>query len=79
MNFLDMLDKYNQRVSFNIFALNGYIVFFIFIYWNFLVEPDYSYVAFCLFLMLLLFQYFLLHLLFIALKLLHNTNYHLVF
>ena len=24
MNFLDKLSKYNQRISFNIFALNGY-------------------------------------------------------
>ena len=45
MNLLDKLSKYNQRISFNIFALNGYFIFLIFIYWNFLIEPDYSYVA----------------------------------
>ena len=45
MNLLDKLSKYNQRISFNIFALNGYSIFLIFIYWNFLIEPDYSYVA----------------------------------
>lgn len=45
MNLLDKLSKYNQRISFNIFALNGYFIFLIFIYWNFLIEPDYSSVA----------------------------------
>ena len=45
MNLLDKLSRYNQRISFNIFALNGYFIFLIFIYWNFLIEPDYSYVA----------------------------------
>lgn len=45
MKFLDKLYKYSQRISFNIFAFNGYIIFFIFVYWNFLVEPDYSYVS----------------------------------
>ena len=45
MNLLDKLNKYNQKISFNIFALNGYFIFLIFIYWNFLIEPDYSYVA----------------------------------
>ena len=45
MNLLDRLNKYNQKISFNIFALNGYVIFLIFIYWNFVIEPDYSYVA----------------------------------
>ena len=45
MNFLNKLSKYNRKISFNIFALNGYFIFLIFIYWNFLIEPDYSYVA----------------------------------
>ena len=45
MNLLDKLSRYHQRISFNIFALNGYFIFLIFIYWNFLIEPDYSYVA----------------------------------
>ena len=45
MNLLDKLSKYNQRISFNIFALNGYFIFLIFIYWNFLIEPNYSYIA----------------------------------
>ncbi len=45
MNLLDKLSRYNQRISFNIFALNGYFIFLIFIYWNFLIEPDYSSVA----------------------------------
>ena len=45
MNLLDMLNKYNRKISFNIFALNGYFIFLIFIYWNILIEPNYSYIA----------------------------------
>ena len=44
MKFLDKLNKYNQNISFNIFALNGYNIMLIFIYWSFLIKPDYSYI-----------------------------------
>ncbi len=44
MKFVDKLNKYNQKISFNIFALNGYNIMLIFIYWTFLTEPDYSYI-----------------------------------
>ena len=44
MKFLDKLNKYNQKISYNIFALNGYNIMLIFIYWTFLTEPDYSYI-----------------------------------
>ena len=42
MNFLDKLSKYNQRISFNMFALSGYFVFLIFIYWTFFMPSSYA-------------------------------------
>lgn len=35
MNFLDNLSKYNQKISFNILALNGYLVLFAYVYLSF--------------------------------------------
>lgn len=40
MNFLDKLNKYSQRISFNIFALNGYLVLFAYIYLSFFLKPN---------------------------------------
>ena len=42
MNFLDKLSKYNQRISFNIFALNGYLVLFTYVYLSFFLKPQYT-------------------------------------
>ena len=39
MNFLDKLSKYNQSISFNIFAFNGYITLLVYIYFSFFLEP----------------------------------------
>lgn len=39
MNLINKLNKYNQRISFNIFALNGYLVLFAFVYLSFSLKP----------------------------------------
>ena len=41
MKFLDKLNKYNQRISFEIFTLNGYLALFGYIYLSFFIEPNY--------------------------------------
>ena len=40
MNLLDKLSRYNQRISFNIFALNGYLALFAFINLSFFLKPN---------------------------------------
>ena len=40
MNLLDRLNRYNQKISFNIFALNGYLTLFAFIYFSFFLKPN---------------------------------------
>jgi len=40
MKFLDKLNKYNQRISFNIFALNGYLVLFVYACLSFFLKPN---------------------------------------
>ena len=39
MNLLDMLNRYNQKISFNIFALNGYVILFAYVYLHFFLKP----------------------------------------
>ena len=40
MNLLDKLNKYNRKISFNIFALNGYLALFAYVYLSFFLESN---------------------------------------
>ena len=42
MNFFDKLNKYDQRISFNIFALNGYLALFLYVYLSFFLGLDFA-------------------------------------
>ena len=40
MNFLNKLSKYNRKISFNIFALNGYLVLLAYVYLSFFLKSN---------------------------------------
>ena len=40
MNLLDKLSKYNRKISFNIFALNGYFLLFAHVYLSFFLKSN---------------------------------------
>ena len=60
MKFLDKLNKHNQRISFNIFALNGYVALLIYIYWTFFVKSSYVVLPFLIIFNALIISIFLI-------------------
>ena len=60
MNLLDKLSKYNQKISFNIFALNGYVALLIYIYWTFFITSSYAVLPFLIIFNALIISIFLI-------------------